>query len=117
MAIPPEPLEELIADARSIVLGKVVAIVSTGPMPPQRKKTHPGEVDIGNKKPSQRVKLSVERVLKGPAPSEIEIDKPESGYTLEVGETGPFFIGEGKIIGRYGPATHTLAKIEAALKR
>jgi len=117
MAIPPEPIDQLIADALTIVLAKVSEIVSEGVLPPQVAKKHPGDVDVGNKKQSQKVKLLIERVLKGPAPDELTVEKPEASYTLEVGDSGPFFIGDGKILGRYGQNTWTLAKIESALKR
>jgi cell division protein FtsI/penicillin-binding protein 2 len=43
------------------------------------------------------------------------VDKPESAYQLLVGDAGPFFLDGRTIIGRYGPNTHRLEKIEAAL--
>ncbi len=117
MAKPPEPLDELLPQATSIVLAKVIAILETGPLPKKPEKRHPSEVDLPIKTPRQRVKLAVERVLRGASEAELVVEKPEGAYTLEVGEAGPFFIANGAIIGRYGPRTHSLAKIETALAR
>ncbi len=116
MAIPPEPLAELLARASSIVVAEVAEVLSTGPLPPRGKKILPTDVDVGMKTPSQKVKLKVSRTLKGMSATEVIVDKPEAPYRLIVGESGAFFLESGTIIGRYGPNTHKLEKIEAALK-
>lgn len=116
MAIPPEPLSELLARASSIVVGEVVEVLATGKLPKRAVKLKKSDVDVGIKTPSQKVRLRVSRTLKGMSATEVIVDKPESAYRLLVGDAGPFFVEAGTIIGRYGPNTHPLAKIEAALK-
>jgi hypothetical protein len=116
VALPPEPLAELLARASSVVVAEVAEVVSTGPLPPRAKKVLPTDVDVGMKTPSQKVKLKVSRTLKGISATEVVVEKPEAAYRLVVGESGAFFLESGKIIGRYGPNTHKLDKVEAALK-
>jgi hypothetical protein len=117
MAIPPEPIDELLARAQSVVLGEVVEVLTTGPLPKRPQKLKITTVDVGTKTPAQTVKLKVTRTLKGMSATEVIVEKPESRYRLLVGDAGPFFLEQGKIIGRYGPNTHSLEKIEHALRR
>lgn len=117
MALPPEPLPELLARASSVVVGEVIEVIATGPLPKKKLKTKPTDVDVGNKTPTQKVKLKVSRTLKGVSATVVIVDKPQSAYRLLVGDSGPFFIEKGTIIGRYGPNTHTLQKIESALQK
>jgi hypothetical protein len=116
MAKPPEPISELIAAAQAVVVAKVSVAQVTGELPKRAEKQRAGETGRGMNLPAQKVTLVIERVLKGLAPSEVVLEKPAGEYTLEVGESGPFFIAHGKILGRYGPNTHNLSRIEAALK-
>jgi hypothetical protein len=122
MALPPEPLRELIPLSTTIVVAVVTAILSIGTTPdppPNAAKLPKGSTSVGRKAPEQWVRIKIERVLYGKAPEteEIEVKKPEAGYTLHVGNQGPFFLdAEGTIIGRYGPDTHREAAIVQALK-
>jgi hypothetical protein len=117
VALPPEPLEELLSRASSVVVGEVTELLGTGPLPRRPEKQHPTDVDVGTKTPSQKVKLKVLRTLKGMSPTLVIVDKPESAYRLLVGDQGPFFLEGSTIIGRYGPNTHAMEKIERALRK
>lgn len=119
MAIPPEPLQELLPQAALIVDAEVLEVVSQGPQPPIP--DHPkGATSVPGKTPSQVVKLKVKRALKGKVQGELTVDKPEGDYVLTKGNKGPFLLKQEKgntvIIGRYGPDTYRMDTIEAALK-
>lgn len=116
MAIPPEPIEDVLPGAVLVVDAEVTEVLSTGPATP---KVHarPGATSTGAKSPSQKVKLKVARVLHGPKTKELVVEKPEAGYALRVGVRGPFLIDEANVIlGRYGPDSYSFEKIEKALK-
>ena len=118
MALPPEPLQELLLDATQVVVAEVAEILSTGPTPAAPSgaaKLGPGATSVGYRSAAQRVRLKISRVLKGPKASELVVDKPEAAYLLAVGNHGPFFVRGQSIIGRYGPDTHRLDAIERAL--
>ena len=119
MARRPEPLEDLIVDATAIIVGEVVEVVETGPqpaLPEGARRLKPTARDVGYVSPRQKVRLQVLRVLKGQAPSEVLVEKPEAPYLLKAGDGGPFFLDEEQIIGRYGPDSHSLEAIERAMK-
>jgi len=118
VALPPEPLEEVLPDATSVVEATVIEIVAEGPAvdQPQLQHRHVG----GNlKDPSQTVRLRVTRVLRGELEGELTVIKPEAPYLLRVEVSGPFLLAEqdGKvtILGRYGPDSYSLAALERAL--
>ena len=118
MALPPEPLPDLLAKAEIVIIAEVVAIVATGPKPPPPEhaaELKKGATSVGYKASAQTVKLKITRVLKGKASGELTVEKPEAPYTLHPGDKGPFFLAKGVILGRYGPDTHTAEKIEKAL--
>jgi hypothetical protein len=118
MAIPPEPLPQLLARAKSVVEAKVVAILEQGTPPKPVTEPKPSAPNLLR---SQRVKLEVRRVLRGAAKlGELVVEKPESHYLLEPGNEGPFFLDASeppRILGRYGPDSYRLASVEAALAR
>jgi hypothetical protein len=72
---------------------------------------------------SQRVRIRVDKVLRGPggilAPAELEVEKPEAKYSLRPGNRGPFLLEDtprgAVILGRYGPDTWRLETVERAL--
>ena len=120
MAIPPEPIEEVLPKAVLVIDGEVKEVVSTGPSP-KKVEARAGASDTGQKTASQVVKLSVKRVLKGKTEAkEITVEKPEGGYALRAGNHGPFLLDGTRpnpvILGRYGPDSYALARIEAALR-
>lgn len=115
MAKPPEPIEEVLPNARWVVEAEVSEVLSTGPVPP-RVQAAPGATSTGQKSPSQQVKLKVTRVLRGEPVKELVVEKPEAGYSLRAGNHGPFLIDATRLIlGRYGPDSYTFERIEKAL--
>jgi hypothetical protein len=125
MAIPPEPIAELVAEASLIIEAQVMQVVAIGPTPKQRP-SRPGHTDIGNQVAAQTLLLKVQRVLGGELPEtaaktgEMQAEKPIAAYALKVGSRGAFFLaGDGpvfRIIGRYGPDTYRVAVVEQALQ-
>lgn len=118
MAIPPEPLSELLQAADRVVVAEVIAVLHTGAKPARpggAMRMGPGATDTGWMGAAQRVRLRVTRELKGGGPVEIVVEKPEAPYMLNPGNSGPFFLEGERIIGRYGPDTHRLEAIERAL--
>ena len=120
MAIPPEPLNEVIPDATWVVDAEVKEVLSTGPTPPKID-AGMGATSTGQKTASQVVKLTVKRVLQGGEIKELVVEKPEAGYALRAGNHGPFLIKDQKphpvILGRYGPDSWSFERIEHALKK
>ncbi|MEW5851331.1 MAG: hypothetical protein AB2A00_21260 [Myxococcota bacterium] len=120
MAIPPEPIQELLPQATLIVEAQVSEVISTDAFPPQPK-AKPGATSVPGKTPKQVVKLKITRVIKGNASGEITVTKPEGHYMLSVGNKGPFLLKDDQpnpvIIGRYGPDTYTVQSIEHTLKQ
>lgn len=125
MAIPPEPIEEVLPQADAIVLADVTKVLRQDAFkaPPG---VDPSMPDSGAVASAQSVELSITRVLKGPREwkpgTKIVVEKPPAGYALREGNKGPFLVKLGKdgkghvIIGRYGPDTYRLDDIERALK-
>lgn len=116
MAIPPEPIEDVLPDAVLVVEAEVLEVLSTGPDTP---KVHskPGMTSTGAKSPSQKVKLKVTKVLFGAPTKELVVEKPEAGYALRAGNHGPFLVDKSNVIlGRYGPDSYSLERITKALK-
>ena len=62
MAIPPEPIDSVLFDAKAVVTGEVVAVVAEGPPLPRIEKKK-GFSDIGNKAAWQKLTLRVDDVL------------------------------------------------------
>ncbi|MBX5483317.1 MAG: hypothetical protein IRZ16_15965 [Myxococcaceae bacterium] len=120
MAIPPEPIEEVLPEAAWVVDAEVKEVVSVGPRPPTIE-AKPGATSVGQKTASQVVRLTVKRVLRGTDVKELTVEKPEAGYALRAGNHGPFVIKDAKphpvILGRYGPDSWSWGKIEAALSQ
>jgi len=123
MAIPPEPIEELLPTAALIVEAEVSKVISLGKKPPTL--TAPKDhTSTGQKNASQQLSLKVARVLKGALPGDaaapLEVSKPEGAYTLREGSKGAFLLSEGEggwvILGRYGPDTYTVESVELTLK-
>ena len=119
MAIPPEPLQEILPQAASVIDAEVVEVLSNGPDPKQPE-ARPGATSTGHLVASQVVKLKVKRVLKGQVAGEVVVEKPEAGYALRAGNKGPFVLDGSKqprILGRYGPDSWSMSKLEEALKK
>ena len=125
MALPPEPIEELLARAVVVIEAAVTAVEAEGEEPPSLE-APTGYVDVGEQLVAQVVRLRVTRALAGghvdAAPGEVlEAHKPVATYDLAPGDTGAFFLAAARgglqIIGRHGPDTHTPAAVEAAARR
>ena len=120
MALPPEPIQEIIPNAALVVEAEVEAVLATGPLQP-KVDAPPGTSGTGKKAANQTVKLKVTRVHKGP-PSlkEVVAEKPVAGYALRAGNKGPFLLDGTKpnplILGRYGPDTWDLKTILKGLE-
>jgi hypothetical protein len=115
MAKPPEPVEDLVRDADTIVVAEVAEVMDTGPQPPKPPGARPGMTGAGTLSPRQTVKLKVERTLKGKGAPEMVVEKPEAQYLLKPGNRGPFCLAKGQIIGRYGPDTRSVDAFEKVL--
>ncbi|MGC4113423.1 MAG: hypothetical protein QM765_01875 [Myxococcales bacterium] len=120
MALPPEPIQEVIPSAVLVIEAEVEAVVNTGPIQP-KVEAPPGSTSTGKKAANQTVKLKVTKVHKGPASlKEVMAEKPVAGYALKAGNKGPFLLDGAKpnptILGRYGPDTWDLPTILKGLE-
>lgn len=112
MAIPPEPIEEVLPEATLVVVADVTEVVEQ----PPAQAAHAGHAG------QQVVRLKVSRVLRGAANvgDVLTAKKPEAGYALRAGNSGPFLLaardGTFEILGRYGPDTWDLSRVERALE-
>lgn len=119
MAIPPDPIEEVLPNA-VLVVDAEVKDVQNGP-PAPKVNAPPGYTDVPQKVGSQVVTLVIKRVLKGTTTAkEITVEKPVGAYALRAGNKGPFLLDNSRprpvILGRYGPDSYSFEKIEKALK-
>lgn len=118
MALRPEPLGELLADAERVFVGEVREVLATGPEPANEDPApRPGLTGRGTKAPEQRVRVAVTRLLAGAAAGELVLEKPLAPYFLRTGDRGVFFVRGSLILGRYGPDTYPVEQVEAALRR
>lgn len=113
MALPPEPIEELLSQASLIVEATVSEIVATGALPQKRP-------EGGNNAPSQVLILEIKQTLKGSCEdTKLKVAKPEAGYYLQPGNKGAFLLNmeseKWHIIGRHGPDSYSLDEIKQAL--
>jgi hypothetical protein len=114
MALPPEPLDELLPQAVTIVLAEVLS-VSQAPTP-ARIAAVQWPIGLGPRLPEATVRLKVERTLRGAPAGEIEVLKPESTYALVPGLKGPFLLdGALRILGRHGPDNYSLETLTQVL--
>lgn len=112
MALPPEPLDEILPSATTIVVAEVVSVVDEGAWPPGDKN---GPLDGAPPRPAQRAQLKITRTLRGPSVDSVH--KPAANYALRIGTQGAFLLDErAEILGRYGPDTWTVDEVEAAVR-
>lgn len=121
MAIPPDPIEDLIPEVAAAFDGIVIEVLETGadePVPPHA----PGTAGVGIKAPRQVVRLEVREVYTGnlEVGASVDVVKPTAGYALREGNHGPFLIDAGEpnptILGRYGPDSYSADVVRAAMK-
>ena len=115
MAIPPEPLDSVLPRATWVVEAEVEKVLSQGPVPANPTLAPSAPMKLR----SQVVQLKVRRVLRGPSqPATLTAQKPECGYLLSAGNHGPFLLDASEppvILGRYGPDSYSLQKLESAI--
>jgi hypothetical protein len=121
MAIPPEPIEEVLPQAELVVEAEVAEVLATGPIQP-KVEAPLGTTSTGKRVAKQTVRLKVTRVHKGDAGlKELVAEKPLGAYALKAGNKGPFLLDGAKphpnILGRYGPDSWSLQRILDALKK
>ncbi len=122
MAIPPEPIEQVLPDANAAVIARVTRVVVQDPQQPFPK-AEPGATSVpGGTVARQVVELEVSEVLFGDLEpgAKLQAVKPAGHYTLTAGNDGPFLLklsGEAEIIGRYGPDTWSRERIEQAARQ
>jgi len=123
MAIPPEPIREVIDAVEGVVIGEVTHVLERWKQPPMPK-ANPEATDVPGTLSKQKVRLKVSEVLHGDyeVGQLIEVIKPDGDYLLRVGNRGPFLLGEPlerlkspTILGRYGPDSYRRDVIENAL--
>ncbi len=123
MAIPPDPIEELLPRATAAVMAEVTRVVAEDPQKPFPK-NEPGTTSAGGEVARQVVELRVQERLFGTlqAGALLQAVKPAGEYKLRPGNKGPFLLevpqrGEAQILGRYGPDSYARSVIEGAAKR
>jgi hypothetical protein len=125
MAIPPEPIDEMLPMADAVVIARVVQIVHRDQQAfvPE---VQLGVADTPRELPLQIVSLDIQEVLSGEifrVGQIIEVLKPPGAYALRPDVTGPFLLmhreGDPRpiIIGRYGPDSYSLHVIKAAITK
>lgn len=119
MALPPEPIEEVLPLAALVIEAEVEVVLATGE-PQPKAAARPGATGVGAVAPDQTVRLKVTKVHKGPqGTKEVVVQKPVGGYALRTGNKGPFLLDASTpnpvILGRYGPDTWGLQQVLEAL--
>lgn len=125
MALPPEPLDELLPEASAGVKATVEAILHKEEQAFVPHPEDPDTVDIPRDLPAQKVQLKVQETLFGTVSLEagsLIVTKPAGDYVLREGVEGQFLLAtqqEGApmiILGRYGPDTYSERALAAAIK-
>lgn len=123
MAIPPDPIDEVMPQVQGAVLAEVARVVTQDAQAPAPKHD-PNASDVPWAAARQVVELKVSTVLFGTlakAGGLVQVVKPAGDYALKAGNKGPFLLKEGKgaleIVGRYGPDTYSENLIRDAAKR
>ncbi len=118
MALPPEPIDEVIPGAEGAVLATVTRIVEQAP---QQQYERTLETSLPRTAARQVVELKVTKVLFGEVAASgtlVQCVKPEGAYALREGNQGPFVLGKidgaVEILGRYGPDTWPEAAVKQA---
>ena len=125
MALPPDPIDEVLPQAQAVVVAEVDEILFRARQEDVPQSEDPYMVDIPRDLPLQRVRLKISEVLDGSQVSggqAVEAVKPPGEYVLRAGVSGPFLLhwkeGETQptILGMYGPDTYSLRVVKVALK-
>lgn len=118
MALPPDPIEEVLPSADAAVLAHVTRVLVKDPSPAPVT-AEPGATSLPTQAPRQVVELQVDEVLFGNAkPGDVlKVIKPAGAYALTQGNKGPFLLKQEEILGRYGPDTYSRGYIEDTAKK
>lgn len=125
MALPPDPIEEVLPGASSAVMAEVTRVLHKGQTSPSPH-GEPGKTSAVEEAPKQVVELRVDEVLFGAAETGrlVTVVKPPGAYALVAGNKGPFLLRAVKdgeavavILGRYGPDTYSRRYIEDTAKK
>ncbi len=119
MALPPEPIDEVLPGADAAVLAEVVNVLEQAPQKPLNDTQASSTPD---KAARQLVELKVKSVVFGKADGSVKAIKPEGAYALRAGNHGPFLLGKDaagavQILGRYGPDTWPEGLVREAAKK
>ncbi len=126
MALPPEPIDELLPQAEFGVIAEVLEIKERGKQDYIPTPEKPDMVDIPRDLPYQVLTLQVKERLFGALGTlgeRFDVYKPAGDYVLRAGVEGPFFLVKDPehkqpvIIGRYGPDNYTMTVVRAAIKK
>ena len=124
MAIPPEPIEDILPQAHYVVIAQVKKIIHTDKQKPVHKED-PKIVGMPRELPAQRLLLHIIENISSstlPIDTDIEVLKPSGDYVLRQDIQGPFMLATDEetnqlsIIGRYGPDSYSLKAIQSTLK-
>ena len=126
MALPPEPIDQILPLAHAGVLAKVTKIIRQEKQSFIPQPSDPDMVDIPRELPLQIVQLQIQETLFGDlgnVGTTIEVLKPAGEYVLREGVEGPFLLqrfvehSSPQILGMYGPDSYSLKVIRAAMTK
>ena len=122
MAIPPEPIDEVLPKAEGAVIAEVTKVVNEDAA--RAGFVDPKMTSANTRAARQVVELKISKVLFGAAwkvGASVEVVKPAAGYALRPGNKGPFLLaksgGAVEILGAYGPDTYPEALITQTANR
>lgn len=125
MALPPDPIEEVLPAATSAVMAEVTRVLHAAPRAPAAR-VEKGSTSAPTEAPKQVVELRVDEVLFGTSQKGrlVTVVKPPGAYALVAGNKGPFLLraekdgeAEAVILGRYGPDTYSRRYIDDTAKK
>src|SRR5262245_32640138 len=111
----------MLPTADLVVEATVKEVVSTGPATQRPAGVEASHKDVGTMSPQQTVILDVKRVLKGAlADTTLQVLKPLAPYAVKVGTSGAWLLEMNGpvpvVMGRYGPDSWHISRVEQALK-
>ena len=121
MALPPEPLEEVLPSAVLVVVGVVDAAEWLAPFVPRG---DPDDDDNDSQVPPQKARMRVLEVLRGDVTegTSLTLEKPAGDYALRQGTRGAFLLCAGAaphawhVLGRYGPDSWSVARVKQTVR-
>lgn len=126
MALPPEPIDELLPQAAFGVFAEIIEIKERGKQDYIPTPEKPDMVDIPRDLPYQVLTLQVKERLfgtTGDLGERFDVYKPAGDYMLRAGVEGPFFLYKDEdhkqpvILGRYGPDNYTMTVVRSAIQK